>query len=122
MTFWTVVHRLFCMKIEYTEKDIAKYALCSEANVIKAEQRGKFTVGDFGSVVEFAILMRMKEIGVSGWIDGMPRGEAVDKPKAVFPNMITAEKLASMKIKKPIEHISSVADFDEYVNQEGNTL
>ena len=78
------------MKIEYTEKDIAKYALCSESNVIKAEQRGKFRLDDFGSVVEFVILMRMKELGVSGWIDGMPRAEV---EKAKFPKMVTAESL-----------------------------
>jgi|GEM_PF-5933399 len=60
------------MKFEYTEKDIAAYGLCTEANVVKAGQREKFDPNDFGSVVEFAVLMRLKELGVARWIDGLP--------------------------------------------------
>jgi len=60
------------MKFEYTETDVAKYGLCTEANVVKAGQRGKFDPKDFGSVVEFAVLMRLKELGVARWMDGLP--------------------------------------------------
>ena len=61
------------MKFEYTESDIAECGLCTKANVVKAGQRGKFDPKDLGSVIEFIVLTRIKELGVIGWIDSLPK-------------------------------------------------
>ena len=77
--------------------EIAKVALCSEATVKKAVERG--LKDDLESVLGWVLLQRVKSLGVSG-IDLM-----AERPKSVFPNMVTAESLGIGKKEEPKESV-----------------
>ena len=85
------------MKQRYTNLEIAKVALCSEATVKKAVERG--LKDDLESVLGWVLLQRVKSLGISG-IDLM-----AEKPKSVFPNMVTAESLGIVKKEEPKESV-----------------
>ena len=83
------------MKQRYTNLEIAKVALCSEATVKKAVERG--LKNDLESVLGWVLLQRVKSLGVGG-IDLM-----AEMPK--FSNMVTAESLGIVKKEEPKESV-----------------
>ena len=83
------------MKQRYTNLEIAKVALCSEATVKKAVERG--LKDDLESVLGWVLLQRVKSLGISG-IDLM-----AEMPK--FSNMVTAESLGIVKKEEPKESV-----------------
>lgn len=59
--------------MEISNIEVAKVALCSEANVVKAVQRGLLDKGDLGSVMGWCLWKRLKELGI-GFADELEEG------------------------------------------------